>query len=103
MISDLGYYGTGNEPLTDASALGEISPTLLRTKNSRLGSLGLDSFLETPLTTDEECNVMDAFAGKSSKTVADQIDAFFYLGPQRSLLVEPLPADIALDHTYRSE
>jgi len=103
VISDLGYYGTGKEPLVDASARGEIWPALLRTKNSRLGSLGLDSFLQTPLTTDEECNVIDAFAGESSKTVADQIDAFLYLGAQRSLLVEPLPADIALDRAYRSE
>lgn len=46
---------------------------------------------------------MDAFAGKSSKTVADQIDAFLYLGPQKALLTEPLPADIALDRAYRSE
>jgi hypothetical protein len=75
----------------------------LRTKNSRLGSLGLDSFIPSPITTDQDCNVIDAFAGTSSKTVADQIDAFLYLGPQKSQLAEPLPADIALDRAYRSE
>src|ERR1039457_376206 len=91
VISDLGYYGTGDEPLA-ANASGGVWPSLLRTKNSRLGSLGLDSFLPSPLTTDQDCNVVDAFADKSSKTVADQIDAFLYLGPQRSLLTEPLPA-----------
>jgi len=101
VISDLGYYGTGDEPLADANASGGVWPSLLRTKN-RLGSLGLDSFLPSPLTTDQDCNVVDAFAGKS-KTVADQIDAFLYLGPQKSLLAEPLPADIALDRAYRSE
>jgi hypothetical protein len=103
VISDLGYYGTGDEPLADANASGGIWPSLLRTKNSRLGSLGLDSFLPSPLTTDQDCNVSEAFAGKSSKTVADQIDAFLYLGPQKSLLAEPVPADIALDRAYRSE
>lgn len=103
VITDLGYYGTGDEPLADANAPGGVWPLLLRTKNSRLGSLGLDSFLPSPLTTDQECNVVDAFAGESSKTVADQIDAFLYLGPQKSLLAEPLPADIALDRAYRSE
>jgi hypothetical protein len=103
VISDFGYYSTGDEPLGDVNAPGGIWPSLLRTKNSRLGSLGLDSFIPSPLTTDEDCNITDAFAGKSSKTVADQIDAFLYLGPQKSLLAEPLPADIALDRTYRSE
>jgi hypothetical protein len=103
VISDFGYYGTGDEPLGDANGPGGVWPSLLRTKNSRLGSLGLDSFMPSPLITDQDCNVADAFAGKPSKTVADQIDAFLYLGPQRSLLTEPLPADIALDRAYRSE
>jgi len=102
VISDLGYYGTGDEPPAE-NALGGVWPSLLRTKNSSLGSLGLDSFIPSPLTTDQDCNAVDAFAGGSSKTVADQIDAFLYLGPQRSLLTEPLPADIALDRAYRSE
>jgi hypothetical protein len=103
VISDLGYYGTGDEPLADVNASGGVWPSLMRTKNSRLGSLGLDSFISSPITTDQNCNVIDAFAGKSSKTVADQIDAFLYLGPQKSTLAEPLPADIALDRAYRSE
>jgi hypothetical protein len=97
VLSDFGYYGTGNEPLGDANAPGGVWPSLFRTKNSRLGSLGLDSFIPSPLTTDQDCNVIDAFVGKSSKTVSDQIDAFLYLGPQKSLLAEPLPADIALN------
>jgi hypothetical protein len=103
VISDFGYYDIGDEPLGDANAPGGVWPSLLMTKNSRLGSLGLDSFIPSPLTTDQDCNVIDAFAGESSKTVADQIDAFLYLGPQKSLLAEPLPADIALDRAYRSE
>lgn len=103
VISEFGFYGTGSETFGDMNAPGGVWPSLLRTKNSKLGSLGLDSFLPTPVTTDQDCNVVDAFAGSSSKTVADQIDAFLYLGPQRSLLKEPLPADIALDRAYRSE
>jgi len=102
VISDLGYYGTGDEPPAE-NALGGVWPSLLKTKNSRLGSLGLDSFIPSPLTTDQDCNAVDAFARGPSKTVADQIDAFLYLGPQKSLLAEPLPADIALDRAYRSE
>jgi hypothetical protein len=47
--------------------------------------------------------IREAFAVKPSKTVADQIDAFLYLGPQKLLIAEPVPEDIALDRTYRSE
>lgn len=98
-----GYYGTNDESLADMNAPGGVWPSLLRTKNSRLSSLGLDSFFASPIWTDEDCNVSEVFSSKSSKTIADQIDAFLYLGPQRSLLTEPLPADIALDRAYRSE
>ena len=52
---------------------------------------------------DRDCNVKDAFAADPSKTLADQIDGFLYLGPQNLQLAEPLPADIALDRTYRTE
>ena len=103
VISDLGYYGTSDEPHTDMKAPGGIWPSLLMTRNSRIGSLSLDSFLQSPITTDKDCNVTAAFGGESSRTVADQVDAFLYLGPQKSLLAEPLPADIALDRAYRSE
>ena len=103
VISDLGYYSTNGEPLTENSAALGTWPSLLRTKNNRLGTLGLGSFLPTPLTTDEDCNVVDAFAGKSNKLVSDLLDAFLYLGPQSLQLQEPIPADIALDHAYRTE
>ncbi len=102
VISDFGYYGTGDEVIGDMSAPGGIWPSLLRTKNSKLALLGLDSFLPSPIWTDQACNVTEAFGGKS-KTVVDQIDAFLYIGPQRSLLSEPVPADIALDRVYRAE
>jgi hypothetical protein len=103
VISDLGYYSPNGELLTNTPAALGTWPSLLRTKNSTLGGLGLSSFLPTPLTTDKDCNVIDAFAGKSSKPVADLLDAFLYLGPQSLQLREPIPADIALDHAYRSE
>ena len=38
VISDLGYYGVGDEPLADVNAPGGVWPSLLRTKNSRIGS-----------------------------------------------------------------
>ncbi len=96
-------YGPEDEPLGGAKAPGRVWPSLLQTKNSRTGSLSLSSILQSPLTTDEECNVSDAFESTPAKTVANYLDAFLYLGPLKSSLVEPLPADIALDRAYRSE
>ncbi len=103
VISEFWDYDVSNERLGALNALGWVWPSLLRTKNSRLGSLSLDSFMESPLTTDQDCNVNDAFPADPTKTVADRIDAFLYLGPQKSSLIEPLPANIALDRAYRSE
>ncbi len=59
VVSDLGYYSTGGEPLADSQAALGVWPSLLKTKNSKLGLLGPSSFLPTPLTTDEDCNVVD--------------------------------------------
>jgi len=103
VIGDPGYYGTGDEPLGSANATGGVWPSLTRTKNSKLGSFRLDVFMDSPLTTDQDCNVIDAFAKVPGKTIADQIDAILYLGPPESSMAEPLPADIALDRAYRAE
>ena len=103
VISELGNYDVSNEPLESLSAPGGVWPSLIKTRNSRLGALSLDAFMESPITTDENCNVRDAFPADPSKTVADRIDAFLYLGPQKAPLTESLPASIALDRVYRSE
>jgi hypothetical protein len=103
VIIEGGDDGTGEEPLGDAKAPGGVSPSLLQTKNSRIGLLSLSSILQSPIRTDEDCNVNDAFASTAAKTVASYVDAFLYLGLRKSSLAEPLPADIALDRAYQSE
>ncbi len=103
VIGDPGYYGTGDEPLGNANPPGGVWPSLIRTKNSKLGSLSLDAFMDSPLTTDENCNVIGAFAKTTATAIANQMDAVLYLGPPESSLAEPLPADIALDRAYRAE
>ena len=100
---DFGLYGNGNNPLDQVKAPGGVWPSLLKAKNTRIGKLGLDSYFESPITVDRDCNVIDAFAASPGKTLADQIDAFLYLGPQSLQLAEPVPADIALDRAYRIE
>lgn len=103
VISGLGYYGTSGEELAGTPAELGTAPSLLKIKSTRLGALSLGSFLPTPLTTDDDCNVVDAVTGKSAKQVSDLLDAFVYLGPQTLQLTEPIPADVVLDHTYRTE
>ena len=103
VISDLGYYGSGSEPFSGFEAPGGVWPSLLKTSSSRLGALPLLTFYQPPFTTDESCNVLEAFPGASSQPVSHQIDGFLYLGPPGALLSEPLPADIALDRAYRAE
>ena len=102
VVFNIGEKGAGES----SEGLGQpngVRPLLLRSRGSSLGAARFDSILQSPITTDEACNVNDAFASTSGKTVADFIDAFLYLGPQASMLMELLPADIALDRPYRSE
>lgn len=103
VISILGYYGAENRNSATVPFTRWSSPSLVKTKNSQLGSLGLNAFLPTPITTDGDCNVVNEFEGQSRKPVADLIDAFLYLGPQNLQLREPVPADIALDTAYMTE
>ena len=103
VVSDLGYFGTDPNDATKISFANWPNPSLIRTRGTLLGSLTLDSFLPTPISTDEQCNVIDPFKAKPGLVVADLIDAFLYLGPQTLRLREALPADIALDTPYMSE
>jgi hypothetical protein len=103
VIGDPGYYGNSDVPLEKAYAPGAIWPSLIRTKNSKLGSLSLDAFMDSPLTTDENCNVINAFAKAPTETIADRMDAILFLGSPDAAMAEPLPADIALDRAYRTE
>ncbi len=103
VINDPGYYGGPGEPLERAYAPNGVWPSLIRTRGSKLGSMRLDAFMDSPLTTDQDCNVIDAFAKSATTTIADQVDAVLYLGPPESAMAEPLSASIALDRDYRAE
>jgi hypothetical protein len=103
VISDLGYYGTDSQNTAIESLNHGADPTLLLTKGNPIGSLPLSAFLPTPITTDQDCNVVNEFEGKTPKPVGAFIDAFLDLGPQNLRLREPVPADIGLDTTYMTE
>lgn len=103
VVSDLGYFGTAPGDAAKVPLTNWSNPSLIRTRGTVLGSLGLNDFLPTPITTDSQCNVIDPFKGRPIHSVADLIDAFLYLGPQNVRLKEPIPADIALDTSYMTE
>lgn len=76
VIGELWDHDVSNEPLASLSAPGGVWPSLILTKGSRFGKLSLDAFIESPITTDKDCNVREAFPADASHTVADRIDAF---------------------------
>ncbi len=103
VVSDLGYFGTDPKQAEAAWFANWPNPSLIRTHQTSLGALNLDAFKSTPITTDDQCNVIDPFKARPGLVVADLIDAFLYLGPQTLRLKDLIPADIALDTTYMSE
>ena len=103
VVGEFWDYDVSNEPITSLSGPRGVWPSLIRTRGSRFGKLPLGMFIESPITTDKECNVREAFPSDPSQTVADRIDAFLYLGPQRPSLWEAMPANIALDRVYMTE
>jgi hypothetical protein len=103
VISGLGYFGTDLKDVSVASFSNWANPSLISTQRTSLGSLKLDSFLPTPISTDDHCNVIDPFKANPKLVVSDLIDAFIYLGPQTLHLKEEYPADVALDVAYTSE
>lgn len=52
---------------------------------------------------DQNCNVHHEFPKALQKPMEEFVDAFLYLGPQDLRLREKIPADVALDVTYRAE
>jgi len=103
VISGLGYFGTDAK---DASVIPSDNwphPSLISTRGTSFGYLKLDAFLPTPISTDDQCKVIDPFKANPDVVVSDLIDAFLYLGPQTLHLKEVVPADVALDVAYTSE
>lgn len=102
VISGLGYFGTDIKDEAVISFSKWPNPYLI-SSGTTLGSLKLDSFLPTPISTDDHCDVIDPFKARPNLVVSDLLDAFLYLGPQTLHLKEVIPADVALDVAYTSE
>ena len=80
------------------------TPSLARAKGTWLGALDLGHFLPPPIRIDEkDCQVHTEFPKMLQKPMEELVDAFLYLGPQDLRLSEKIPADIALDASYKAE
>ncbi len=103
VISGLGYFGTDPKDAAVVSFGNWSNSALISTQGTALGALKLDSFLPTPISTDDQCNIVDQFQAKPNLTVSSLIDAFLYLDSPMLRLKEVIPANVALDAAYTSE
>ncbi len=103
VISELGIFDTELPTLSSSQFVSWPIPSLARAKGTWLGALELDHFLPPGTRIDQDCNVHHEFPKPLQKPMEDLVDAFLYLGPQDLRLRERLPADVALDASYRTE
>jgi hypothetical protein len=68
-----------------------------------MGALDLSHFYPAPISMDSECRVHNEFSKELQKPMAELVDAFLYLHPERLGLKEQIPADIVLDSKYWAE
>lgn len=103
VISELGIFDTDLPSLHDSKFVNWPIPALAVAKGTWLGSLDLSHFIPPGTRLDQDCNVHHDFPKALQKPMENFVDAFLYLGPQDLRLREKIPADIALDVTYRTE
>ncbi len=72
-------------------------PSLAAIKGTWLADLGMSYFLPPPISVGADCKVHNEYSEEMEKGLASMVDGYLYLGPQATLLEEPLPASIALD------
>jgi hypothetical protein len=78
-------------------------PSLVPAKGTWMGALDLGHFYPAPISMDSECRVHNEFSKELQKPMAELVDAFLYLHPERLALKEQIPADIVLDSKYWTE
>ena len=103
VISELGVFDTDLPNLSSSRLATWPIPSLALAKGTWLGALDLGHFIPPGTRIDQDCNVHHDFPKALQKPMEELVDAFLYLGPQDLRLREKIPADIALDVTYRTE
>jgi hypothetical protein len=103
VISEFGVFDTDLPTLSSSRFATWPIPSLALAKGTWLGVLDLDHFIPPGTRIDQDCNVHHDFPKALQKSMEELVDAFLYLGPQDLRLREKIPADIALDASYRVE
>lgn len=103
VISEFGVFDTDLPSLSSSRLATWPIPSLALAKGTWLGALSLDHFIPPGTRIDQDCNAHHDFPKALQKPMEELVDAFLYLGPQDLRLREKIPADIALDVTYRTE
>jgi hypothetical protein len=103
VISELGVFDTDLPTLSSSRLATWPIPSLALAKGTWLGALDLGHFIPPGTRIDQDCNVHHDFPKAMQKPMEELVDGFLYLGPQDLRLREKIPADIALDVTYRTE
>jgi hypothetical protein len=103
VISEFGVFDTDLPSLSSSRLATWPVPSLALARGTWLGALYLDHFIPPGTRIDQDCNVHHDFPEALQKPMEELVDAFLYLGPQDLRLREKIPADIALDVTYRTE
>lgn len=103
VISELGVFDTDLPTLSSSRLATWPMPSLALAKGTWLGALDLGHFIPPGTRVDQDCNVHHDFPKSLQKPIEELVDAFLYLGPQDLRLREKIPADIALDASYRAE
>lgn len=95
VISDLGNYDTRR-------LASWPNPSLVPTKGTWLGALSPGDIWDAGVRM-KDCKVQRGFPPELQRPVGEVVDGFLYLGPRDLRLLEPTPADIALDDAYLTE
>jgi len=103
VVSELGVFDTDLPTLSSSRLASWPIPSLALAKGTWLGALDLGRFIPPGTRIDQDCNVHHDFPEALQKPMEELVDGFLYLGPQDLRLREKIPADIALDVTYRTE
>jgi hypothetical protein len=103
VISELGVFDTDLPTLSSSRLETWPIPSLALAKGTWLGALDLSHFIPPGTRIDQDCNVHHDFPKALQKPMEELVDGFLYLGPQDLRLREKIPADIALDVSYRAE
>jgi hypothetical protein len=104
IVGELGYFDTDLPLLSDSKFVKWPIPALARAKGTWLGALEISRFIPPgSMVREDDCTIHHDFPKVFQKPMEDLVDAFLYLGPQDLRLKEKIPADIALDASYRTE